>query len=128
MTNNEFAIFLLDRISTLICHQQQNLPTTTLRGYSSQLVDHAYEHERESGDITLPRNSSSATNQRGGAVGKSFMLLFSGRTWFKFLMKPYYFAILILPFSDGHSVNPRSTKVVVIFRNSNSFTQCCCVH
>ena len=78
MTNNEFAVFLLNRISTLICQQQQNLPTTTnLLGCSSQLVDHAYEHERKSGDITLPRNSSSATNQRGGAVGKSFILFFS---------------------------------------------------
>ena len=80
MTNNEFALFLLDRISTLIYQQQQqNLPTaatSAVRGCLLQHVDHAYELEpgRESGDTTLPRNSSSATNQSSGSAGKSFIL------------------------------------------------------
>ena len=68
LTNNEFAVFLLDRISTVICQEQQSFPST-LRG-CSQFVDHAYERERES----LPCNNSSAPNQHGGAVGKSFIV------------------------------------------------------
>lgn len=73
MTNNEFAVFLLDRISTLICQEQQNFPGT-LRGCSSQFLDHAYEMERESCHATLPYKNSLATNQPGGAVGKLFIL------------------------------------------------------
>ena len=47
MTNNEFAVYLLNRISILICCEQEQIFSGRTIGPPLHLFDHAYEQNRE---------------------------------------------------------------------------------